>query len=154
MHCATFHQPPPHMLYITWSEEDPFMDLINNITRFSNLGKILIIGDFNARTNDLQTPLHDHMSNLICTSLPYPASLGFQRTSDDTLGPLTRHGPLLLQLCESSNIVILNGLPSFPSYSSFNCWSHCGDVNVVDYALLALASFPPSTTSPSHASPL
>jgi hypothetical protein len=38
---------------------DPFIDLYTGITQYSVVGEVILLVDFNARTRDLQTPLHD-----------------------------------------------------------------------------------------------
>lgn len=68
---------------------NPFCDLQESISQFEGLGDIIILGDFNARTRDLQTPLHDRGSNSNCTFELDPTTMGLQRTSEDVLGPLS-----------------------------------------------------------------
>jgi len=53
--------------------------------------------------------------------------------SDDALGPITVYGKHLLQLGESQELLILNGLPCFPDSRFFTCRPYGGGVSVVDY---------------------
>jgi hypothetical protein len=38
---------------------DPFIDLYTGMTQYTVVGEVILLGDFNARTRDLQTPLQD-----------------------------------------------------------------------------------------------
>ena len=99
------------------------------------MGDIIILGDFNARTKDLQVPLYDRSSDSNCTSELDPTTMGLQHTSEDVLGPLSVYGRHLFQLCESSGLLILNGLSFLPGSDLFTCWPHCGGASVVDYVI-------------------
>jgi hypothetical protein len=55
--------------------------------------------------------------------------------SDDALGPTTVYGKHLLQLGESQELLILNGLPCFPDSRFFTCRPYGGGASVVDYVL-------------------
>lgn len=106
------------------------------------MGDIILLGDFNAWTRDLQTPIHDRSSDWSCTSESDHASLGLQHTSEDHMGPLSTYGRYIFQLCESSNLVILNGLPCFLGSELFTCRPHGGGASVVDYALACVPFIP------------
>ena len=68
---------------------DPFIDLCETISQFAALGDIIILGDFNARTKALQTPLYDRRSDSMCSTEIDPTSLGLHRLSEDAIGPLS-----------------------------------------------------------------
>ena len=72
------------------------------------------MGDFNACTRDLQIPLHDHSKDVFCTQGIDPVSISLHWILEDALGPTTVYGKHLLQLGESHELLILNGLPRFP----------------------------------------
>jgi hypothetical protein len=114
---------------------DPFIDLYTGITQYSVVGEVILLGDFNTRTRDLQTPLHDRSEDMFCTRGIDPESVGLHRLSDDALGPITAYGRHLLQLGESQELLILNGLPCFPGSRFFTCRPHGGGTSVVDYVL-------------------
>ncbi len=120
---AICYFPPTSSLYAIHDAEDgdPFVDLQESISLFATSGDIIILGDFNACTRNLQTPIHDRGSDSICTSEIDPTRMGLQRTSDDALGLFTCCGRHLLQFCESSGLLILNGLSFFPSSNIFTC---------------------------------
>jgi hypothetical protein len=111
------------------SNGDPFIDLYTDITQYSVVGEVILLGDFNARTRDLQIPLHDRSEDVFCTQGIDPDSVGLHRMSDDALGPTTVYGKHLLQLGESQELLILNGLPCFPD-SAFSHAGHMAGVRV------------------------
>ncbi|KAH9295976.1 hypothetical protein KI387_039564, partial [Taxus chinensis] len=69
----------------------------------------------------------------LCTSEVDLVSLGLQRESDDVARPLTTYSRHLLQLGEAHDLLILNGISSFPDSQFFTCRSHGGGASVVDY---------------------
>lgn len=118
--------PSTTSTYVVHSSEcDPFSDLSDWIDKFSTLRNLVILGDFNTRTIDLQAPFHDWQIDSLRTSESESDAISLQRSSDDVDGPLTRYGRHLLHLCESSALVVLNGLPCFPDIGLFTCWPHC-----------------------------
>ena len=62
-------------------------------------------------------------------------SLGLHRMSDDALGPTTVYGKHLLQVGESQELLILNGLTCFPDSRFFTCWPYGRGASVVNYVL-------------------
>lgn len=55
------------------------------------------------------------------------------RTSDDGLGPLTTYGRHVLQLGESHDLFLLNGLLCYLDLKGFMCFVHNGGASLVDY---------------------
>lgn len=49
------------------ADGDPFIDLYTDITKYLADREIILMGDFNARTRDLQIPLHDWSEDVFCT---------------------------------------------------------------------------------------
>ena len=117
------------------ADGDPFIDLYTVITKYSADGEVILMGNFNAYTRDLQIPLHDQSEGVFCTWGIDPTSVGLHRISEDVLGSTTAHGKHLLQLGESHELLILNGLPRFLDSWFFPCRPHGGRASVVDYAL-------------------
>jgi hypothetical protein len=116
-------------------EGDPFIDLYANISHYSTLGEVILLGDFNARTKNLQVSLHDRVEDILCLQELELESVGLHRSSQDRYGPLTGYGRHLLQLGESHGLLIMNGLPCFPGSGDFTCFPHSGGASVVDYVL-------------------
>ena len=95
------------------------------------------MGNFNARTRDLQIPLHDRSDDVLCIEGLDPVSVGLHQTSEDALGSTTAYGKHLLQLGESHELPILDDCPYFPESHFFTCRPHAGGASVVDYILVS-----------------
>lgn len=78
------------------ADGDPFTDLYTDITKYSTVGEVILIGDFNARIRDLQIPLHDRSEDVFCTRGMDLTSVGLHRISEDSSGPTTAYGKHLL----------------------------------------------------------
>ena len=118
------------------------MDLYTGITQYFADGEVILMGDFNGRTKNLQVPLHDRSEDVFCTTGPDPAAVGLHQISEDALGPTTAYGKHLLHLGESHELLILNCLPCFPNSHIFTCRPHGGGASVVDYALASQSLLP------------
>ena len=70
--------------------DETLEDLHEHITRFSAMGDIIILKDFNAQTKDHKTPLHDRESDSIYTTELNPNTPSLQQFFEDSQGPLTR----------------------------------------------------------------
>jgi hypothetical protein len=55
---AVCYFPPAssHFARHSESDGDPFLDLYTDISHYSTLGEVIVLGDFNARTRDIQVP--------------------------------------------------------------------------------------------------
>jgi hypothetical protein len=138
IYIAVCYFPPASSSYAIHNgpDGDPFIDLYANITQYSTVGEVILIGDFNSRTKIPPRFLSTTGQRTCSASKEIdPASVGLHWMSDDALGPLTAYGRHLLQLGESQELLILNGLPCFPNSRFFTCWPHGGGVSVVDYVL-------------------
>lgn len=65
------------------------MDLYVGITEYSVDGEVILLGDFNTHTKDLQVPLHDRSEDVFYTTRLDPAVVGLHRISENALGPTT-----------------------------------------------------------------
>ena len=118
LHCGIVYIPPYKSRY---SSEDQFLEVQNSVLScFRNSSNILIFGDFNSRTSDLDDfvqidrhlseqngleELYMETSNIMChfnmSDLPL-----VRRTADNTLNT---YGRSLLEFCINNNLFILNG---------------------------------------------
>jgi hypothetical protein len=106
---ATSPKASSHFALHRESEGDPFSDLYVDTSHYSTLGEVILLGDFNARTRNLQISLHDRGTDTLCLQELEPESVGLHRCSQDKYGPLTGYGRHLLQLGESHDLLIMNG---------------------------------------------
>jgi hypothetical protein len=63
------------------SEGDPFSNLYVDTSHYSTLGVVILLGDFNARTRNLQISIHDRGKDTLCHQELEPESVGLHRCS-------------------------------------------------------------------------
>ena len=100
------------------------------VAEYSSLGKVLLIGDMNARIGNRQ----DFVQGDHCDYIPVPEAYDIdyceKRQSLDTV--VNPAGEILLQLCKSSGLRILNGRYADDQPGKFTCHK-CNGTSVVDY---------------------
>lgn len=121
--------------------EDPYAAVKKDISVFSNIGEIILIGDFNARTmNNQSIQMSSDMgedSN--------PLWLGenkdhlWKRTSRDGNGNMSHYEAELLVLCNLYGTVICIGMKNWLRANSITCKTHNGQ-SVVDYVIFSQSS--------------
>lgn len=114
--------------------DDIFGLIEEDIVRFSALGNCILIGDFNARTNCNPDFIVNDSNKYLSPSMPYITDTPIIRRSLDKKNVDT-HGKLLLELCKTSGLRILNGRKLGDFYGNFTCFNHCGAPSVIDYIL-------------------
>ena len=117
------------------SQRDDIFSLVEeDILRFSTKGNCIIIGDFNARTNCKPDYINDDNDNFLSLSTSYVSDTPIIRRSCDEKNVDT-HGKMLLDLCKSSGLRIINGRKLGDLCGNFTCFNHRGTPSVIDYAL-------------------
>jgi hypothetical protein len=115
--------------------KDPFAALKNDITTYSQLSEVLIVGDFNARTACEQASI------LRCKEYCNPIWLTEERNHQWTRVPEDNKsskffGEQLLTLCGVFDLVICNGVVRCANSGNFTCNTYNG-ASVVDYAIFS-----------------
>jgi hypothetical protein len=107
--------------------------LLRNIEHYSQLGDIVIQGDFNAYTNTVPDFV---ISNN--TEFPRPIDNEYSIDSRNNLDnkPTNKSGILLIDLCKESGIRILNGRTIGDLRGKCTCVTYNGCI-VVDYTLVS-----------------
>ncbi len=123
------------------SQRDDIFSLIEeDITIFSSKGNCIIIGDFNARTNQEADFIVDDNDEFIPISGSYVNDTPILRRNFDNKN-IDTHGKLLLDLCKSSGLRIINGRKLGDLCGNFTCFNHRGSPSVIDYALCSYDLF-------------
>ncbi|XP_069118915.1 uncharacterized protein [Argopecten irradians] len=105
-----------------------FIELKNEISKFSLDGKILLAGDFNARTGNLTDfQKHDDVS-------PHDVKINKPNKRESLDQVINVQGRQLIDLCISSRLRILNGRYLGDLLGNCSCIKHNGS-SVVDYVL-------------------
>ena len=120
---------PPHKNNNDSSKK--ILDLFEEIIHFQKKGKVIVQGDFNARTNVINdTIVRDKFDTVFMRNdsgdIP-------NRNSEDKV-PADHRGKELLELCKSLELVILNGRKIGDLFGKFTSLQWNGN-SVVDYVL-------------------
>ena len=107
--CSTYI-PPANSVYIKNYSDFPFSELEKLIAKYSMLGEIILMGDFNARkgklNDDIEYNFEQHILDEEDRHLVSHKLLILN--SRDTANP-NKFGRLLVELFSSNNLCILNG---------------------------------------------
>ena len=112
----------------------PYDCLSDDIIRYSLLGEVFLIGDFNARTQSQQCTLFDIESTQRMVSVD-PIENGTTRLSKDKGADATGFGHHLLELGSRHRMVIYNGMQRWPCSNGLTCFPHGGGESTVDYLI-------------------
>ena len=121
--------PPYNSIYFS---PELFEELENDIEKFSSLGSILLMKDFNSRTGKYADNVCQDGNSIIVNDQSKSSQYAFQRNSFDD--NLNNHGKKLLEICRSADLRILNGRISGDSLGRPTFHGKSG-VSVVDYAI-------------------
>ena len=102
---------------------------------------VLLCGDFNARTNDVNDFIeNDELDDYLPMDDNYvPDQLLDKRVSKDTY-PINANGTAFIDFCKASGYRIMNGRIDKNNSSNFTCFTNRGN-SVVDYALVRHENF-------------
>ena len=130
--CTVYNNP-----YSSGSNNCAFLQLQKDIERFSNLGEILLCGDFNARTASLDDFVNsDYISTHIHTGEGYSMDKpvhNIRRQNKDV--KTNTWGKELLNLCKGANLRILNGRTMGDLYGDFTYYKNKAR-SAVDYVIV------------------
>ena len=125
------------------SKTDDTIELLEcDKASFSQSGKILLCGDFNARTNSAcDYCVDDDIDDLLDLPCDYIQDVPLARNNADTSN-VNLHGESLFNLCTSTGIGITNGRVIGDSTGFYTCLSPNGAPSVIDYMLASEEMFP------------
>ena len=118
-------------------DSELFEELENDISEFSSMGQIVLLGDLNARTGKY----NDHIADDKIDALPASLETSFipiYRNNCDNV--LNDHGKHFLQICKNLDLRILNGRIRGDSLGNITFHGRLG-VSVVDYIICDQLSF-------------
>lgn len=141
-----FYIPPSCSSYYHLYDCDLFSDIEQQISKYSDLGRIFLIGDSNARTGDkndfisddtLHNSLNEKLSNLLDYSSDQNELLPTRINPDTEVNDL---GYKLINLCKSSGVRIVNGRHPDGYSDSFTFQNRRG-MTCIDYLLTRSDTF-------------
>ena len=103
---------------------------------FEEKGLVLIFGDTNARTNNINDFIeNDEVDDYLPIDDQYLPDLTLEKRINVDKSPSNTNGTAMIEFCKSTGFRILNGRIDKNNSSGFTCFSSNGN-SVVDYALL------------------
>jgi len=134
IYIAIVYASPHNYTYTLKQDKTVFDYLEHDLSTYCNNGKMLLLGDFNARTQNANDYICDET-----TLIDMPADVVTEnsqishRCNMDT-GKIQLHGKLLLDICKAANLKILNGRSLGDCDGKITCykWNGC---STVDYGI-------------------
>ena len=135
--CAAYI-PPEQSKYLKHKNDlDILTQITEDIANFSENGHILLMGDLNARTAEMQDYISEDSDKFLSTDTTdyrVDQQLG-RRLSQDKLQNVPLRGKQLIDLCVQSRLRILNGRCLGDTFGYFTCHKSNGS-SVVDYMIV------------------
>ena len=129
---CTIYMSPQASSIFNWKDINLYQLLEKDITKYTKFGSIILTGDFNARIrSELDVIIYN---NTYFQSSGENISFKIRNAQDSVVKK--HYGDLLLDLCISSNIVILNGRCLGDSTGKFTCHQIRGS-STVDYSIVS-----------------
>eukprot|EP00249_Psilotum_nudum_P025149 c29391_g1_i1 orf=1144-4386(+) len=139
LYVATCYFPPQKSTtYTNGEEEEPFTHLEEDIIFYQKLGKVVLVGDFNARVGAEQATVLQEGSGPECFDLTHKREGLYERSSEDAHGGITHFGEGLVHMASRTGLVICNGMGTWPNSGQYTCHTNKGH-SVVDYVLIEAA---------------
>ena len=118
-------------------KNDYFDTLQEEIFRFSPLGEVILLGDFNARISDMKDYIeYDDVMYSPVPSDYLPDNVNNRISMDSSKNSINNFGRCLIDLCIQSSLVILNGRTMGDLNGMFTCYKHNG-CSTVDYSIVS-----------------
>ena len=133
--------PPSSSTLLRTGQALSFETLQSECAHYEQTGWVLLCGDFNARTNDVNDFIeNDEFDEYLPLDDNYlPDQYLDKRLSKDTY-PINANGTAFIEFCKSSGYRIMNGRVDKDNSCNFTCFANNGN-SIVDYALLRKENF-------------
>jgi hypothetical protein len=122
--------PPDNSSYCKARNDDTLQYIENDVAKYSSMGKVILTGDFNARTNTELDFISNDSSNDMGDDYMVDLNI-IPRNSQDNAQSCSR-GKKLLDLCVSARLRIVNGRCVGDAQGQYTCHKYSGS-SVVDY---------------------
>ena len=126
--------PPSNSDKELLSKVDYFGDLLSQITRFGNMGNVMLVGDLNSRVGFEGSDAFEHdipFINNILPSFCLSPSIPTRSSCDSTVN---QNGRKLTNICKSLNLYIANGRTQDDMLGNYTCHTSRGS-SVVDLVI-------------------
>ena len=141
LYILTVYLPPEHSSYLKSTNTDPFLLLANAFSKIPQEAHVLIMGDFNAHTNNQSGALPNIHPDVL-------SQFDTERQQVDPPKRISRdhpmvdnYGRLLLQFCHDRDLTILNGCTYGDTQGQYTY--EVGNIgSVIDYSIVSQATWP------------
>ena len=110
---------------------DLFEELENDISHFRSKGKIMLLGDLNARTGKSNDYITADGNHFLCSGI-LEEQAAFAETRNNLDNNINNHGKFILEICKNFDIRILNGRFRGDSLGNFTYHGRNGN-STIDY---------------------
>ena len=128
--CAVY-DPPPSSTYSLRQQIDPLEKIEEDIIAYSKKGNIMLVGDFNARTNKYPDSVNYDSDTII--PIYHNDNIPNRMSQDKVIDNRGKH---LLEICVQSHLRILNGRCLGDTLGKYTCHTYNGS-SVVDYSIIS-----------------
>lgn len=125
--------PPENSTFSLNTNVDPFQILERQVINYKRMGEIVIMGDLNARTATELDYIVNDGTDFIDSAYSVDQKMILRSNQDKVKN---KSGNLLLELCVSASLRILNGRTAGDSLGSYTCHKYNGNSSV-DYAIVS-----------------
>lgn len=140
MYFVNCYIPPEDSVVHRDMHYNVFEVLCEEITKFSKMGEVGIVGDLNARTGNIQEKLNDHPDDFHYNSeiqIDSKCQLGYDlRKRNNTDLTINNFGKKLIELVEAFSLIILNGRTLGDLKGEKTCYTSRGS-STVDYFIVS-----------------
>ena len=128
--------PPSTSILLKSGVSLNFESLQAECASFEEKGWVLLLGDTNARTNNVNDFIEDdELDVFLPTDDEYRPDVALDKRINADKSPLNTNGSAMIEFCKSTGFRILNGRVDVNNSSGYTYFSNNGN-SVVDYALL------------------
>ena len=133
--------PPSSSTLLRTGQSLSFETLQSECANYERKGWVLLCGDFNARTNDVNDYIeNDELDDYLPIDDNYLPDQHLDKRLTKDNSPINANGTAFIEFCKSSGSRIMNGRVDKNNSSNFTCFTNSGN-SVVDYALLRQENF-------------
>jgi exonuclease III len=129
------HIPPHNSTYTARTGDTVLDEISNDVSKYSQIGDVVICGDLNARTGKKLDYIIGDDDTHLPSHIPYDVdSKMFPRESQDS--HISQRGNTLLDICIEMKLRFLNGRCAGDICGKFTCHNSLGS-SVVDYVIVS-----------------
>lgn len=136
--CYIPHRESPFYTASGIDKNDPFGDLYADIEAYMQKGEIMIVGDMNARTGNMQMQKVDLMENVVTHEDYDTLEPEWKRCSEDK--GINPQGLAFISMLTTWQLIALNGTGKYANSGTYTCYTSNKGMSVIDYVIVSHAA--------------